>query len=335
MNRKWKNEYPAMPESFHAALLESLSLDEAEASAVRRTAGKGKRAMIGVAVAAAAVLAAAGVYKGLATFYPSSFLTDSAREGTEYGILSEMKEAQQRTDVSPEMQYVQAELPAFPEEEDILRVAEVKSDGIELFAVLEKTNAAKGYDIALKELYIDDVRNEEMPAYTNEDEDTFAFRADISKKDTGNSFKVTVIVNVYGRDGTRYRNQELSFWVTGGKGVEHKLAGPQTFVHDECTVTVLSAMASANCLRLEIEAEGLCIPDETEGIHFAVQSENGEEFNVLDGKRTFTEDGFSDVLILSGYKEIPARICLVCRIGQKGEAYTLFPAAYEDWIDLE
>ena len=332
MNRKWKKAYPEMPESFHTALLEALSPDEAAVS-VGRTAGIGRKAVLVAGIAAAAILAAAGIYKGLETFYPSGFLSESAKEGTEYGVISEMHESQHRADASPDI--IQSDLAVFPETEAILRVAEAKCDGIELFAVLEKTAAAKEYDISLGRLYINDEVNEEIPVCTDMSENTFAFRADISKKPSGNSFQATVVVNVYGHDGTRYRDQELSFQVSGGRGVERRLAGQQTFVHDECTVTVLSAAASANCLRLELETEVSASLAETDGIHFAVLSESGEELHVLDGTRIPTEKGFADVLIVSGYTEIPKRICLACRIGPKEEVYTIVPVHYEDWINLD
>ena len=50
-------------------------------------------------------------------------------------------------------------------------------------------------------VYIDDVLNEEPPSCMAESEDTFALRADITKRNPGPVFRATLAVNVYGRDG--------------------------------------------------------------------------------------------------------------------------------------
>ena len=69
-------------------------------------------------------------------------------------------------------------------------------------------------------------------------------------------------------------------------------------------------------------------------MHFTILSENGEELHVLEGTRKETDDGLSDVFIVSGYTEVPARVGIAVRIGKKGEPYSLIPVSYTDWITL-
>ena len=335
MKNEWTTEYPAMPESFHNALLEALSLEEGEAHRITNEKRKGRRSVLAVGAAAAALLlAAAGMYRGLGTFFPETFLSEAAKEGIKTEVVTEISGpdhyARDLEGGSVDMD----SLPVIPVDEPLIRILEAKCDGIELFAVMEKTEAAKNYDIALHELYIDDVLNEEPPSCMAESEDTFALRADVTKRNPGPVFRATLAVNVYGRDGMRYQNQELTFEMAGGGGVVRRLPEEQVFEHDACNVTVLSAAASANCLRIELATELGEELRETEGVHFTILSENGEELHVLEGTRKETDDGLSDVFIVSGYTEVPARVGIAVRIGKKGEPYSLIPVSYTDWITL-
>ena len=336
MKKDLKKQYPAMPEEFHNALLDALYEEDESRQQVRRSKFfLRKPAWFLGAAAAVLLLAAAGSYKGLTTFFPNSFVSEEAAAGINTGIITEVSGPSHFASDIENGKVEMTSLPEAPVKESLVRITEAKCDGIELFAVLEKTAAAEGYDIALKEIYINDELSEGMPACTDIGEGTFALHADIHAMNPGASFKVTLAVNVYGRDGNRYQNQEISFFMTGGSGVIRKLYEPVVFSHDECKVTVLGAEASANCLRVELCTEVSEAFRNEEGVHFSLLTEAGDELAVLDGKRTVSGDRFTDVLICGGYSEIPENVCLAIRIGKKGEAYSLSPVKYTDTIKLE
>lgn len=91
MKNEWMVEYPAMPESFHNALLEALSLEEGEAHRITNEKRKGRRSVLAVGAAAAALLlAAAGMYRGLGTFFPETFLSEAAKEGIKTEVVTEI-----------------------------------------------------------------------------------------------------------------------------------------------------------------------------------------------------------------------------------------------------
>lgn len=283
--KRWKQEYPRMPISFHQALLEEVNrqtgADDSKIRQFRPGVGRTRSRRLAVK---AAVLAAAMTLCGITVFAAARFRLPQLFG---WRFPSEEEETIIQTDpdvTQPETVHISAGMaeqmdtvdswPALPDTSPLLDIKEVFFDGLKLYIYALPTENGKNYDLNADRLYINDREVGPVstayyvPGDSREDEmvdqEMYTFEVDLSALNLTGTFEVTLPLSVYEKEEDadlaiaeedlatapspiRYQNQDLTFTVDTAQTVIK--CPDQTFAYDDLTLEVTEMTVSATTIR--------------------------------------------------------------------------------------
>lgn len=265
--KKWKQEYPQMPQSFHMAVQEAVeqNLGKTEKAEKIRTGSRRlpkKRWFIAVAAMMLIWGSLAATADEKFDFYeylgmkPEEWTADIFQEEIQVEVAEEPLLPSQDADF---LQMVK-EWEPLENQEALLDIREVMFDGMRLAIYAVPTEEGKKYNLEVVNLYINGEKTE--PALFGDHagkEDAYTVEVDLSRMAPDGAFEVRMPVRVYGRDssfwkdGQRFMNQDLVFTVqTEGKVEE---LAPQSVVYEDFTLHVTELKRSVTAVKGIVEAE--------------------------------------------------------------------------------
>lgn len=275
----------------------------------------------------------------LAEFFQFEFLSKESQELVVDQIIAEVSEPEHIPAAYTEENTMDIwnSRPKLPDPSALLTIEEAQFDGITLYIAGTRTENGQNYDLNSDRIYINDTEYGPVnTAAAYEDPSLYSFTVNLSQLDLKGAFKVTLPLSVYDKDGVRYQNQELTFWMDADRASVSAADTETVYEHDRFTLTIKELLFSTNVLQITAEYQMKAPYDsEKECPYLTLLSEDGEELHFLKQSSKKSEDGSIRIeASYAGFETRPEKVILGTKMVPAGGYISQYPIVYRDEISL-